>query len=164
MNNGQLVIYSLVYVLPLLLVGVLIARCRHRRRWLTVSVLAALPMFYVGQYKVLQATRGWPSDEVLPATFELTAFKVIEPDSARGESGQILLWAGTATNRTPRAYRLDYSRKLHEDLVDAGQRLEQGRIQMGTRISDGNERPDGEARIRFEDQPHAGLPAKPGES
>jgi hypothetical protein len=163
MNTDQLVIYSLVYVLPLLLVGVLIARCRHQRRWLTVIVLVALPLFYIGQFQVLQATRGWPSDDVLPATFELVAFRVIEPDARQGSSGEILLWASTAASRTPRAYRLGYSRQLHETLVHAGQRLEQGKIQIGTRRAGDNGPSEGDTGIRFDDRPHSGLPAKPGE-
>ncbi|MCB1773670.1 MAG: hypothetical protein KDI88_08645 [Gammaproteobacteria bacterium] len=163
MSNTQLVIHGLVYVLPLLLVGVLVARCRHRRRWLTVTLLAALPLFYIGQYHVLQATRGWPSDGPLPATFELAAFRIIEPDARQGERGAILLWVSGAAERTPRAYRLDYSRQLHEDLVEAGQRIEQGRVQVGTRVTEGTARSDGGTGIRFDDRPRAGLPAKPKE-
>jgi hypothetical protein len=162
MTNPQLVIYSLVYVLPLLLAALLIARCRHRRRWLTVTVLATLPFFYIGQYQVLQATRGWPSNDALPTTFELTAFKIVEPDARQGTSGEILLWASSADNRTPRAYRLGYSRQLHETLIDAGQRLEQRKIQIGTRNAGGNGASEGDTGIRFDDQPRSELPAKPG--
>jgi hypothetical protein len=163
MNTEQILAYSLVYVLPLLLVGVLIARCRHQRRWLTVALLGALPLFYIGQYQVLQATRGWPSEQALPASFELVAFRVIEPDARRGLSGEILLWASDTSSRIPRAYRLGYSRQLHETLADAGQRLDQGRIQIGTRKASGNGPSTGDTGIRFDDRPHPGLPAKPGE-
>ena len=162
MNNPQLVIYSLVYVLPLLLAALLISRCRHRRRWLTVVVLTVLPLFYIGQYQVLQATRGWPSDDALPATFELTAFKIVEPDARQGTSGEILLWASSADNRTPRAYRQGYSRQLHEMLIDAGKRMEQGKIQIGTRGANGSGGSEGDTGLRFDDQPRSSLPAKPG--
>lgn len=158
----------LAYVAPVAALAVLLVSGRGRSRAVATWVLLALPVFYALHYVMLQRLQGWPSDAVLPDTFELLAFVVSEPGDTPTRDGEIVLWIRTPANPTPRAHRLAYRRTLHQSLAEAGKRLALGRPQQGQRADPaaGPEAPakhaDDSGAIRFSDAPpHARLPEKP---
>jgi hypothetical protein len=154
------------YVVPLILAGLLLSAPRRRSPWLIAGVLAALPLFYAAHFTLLQDLRGWPTTAALPEQFELLAFSIDEPDRARGVEGRILLWLVPSGSDRPRAHLLDYDRALHRSLSEAGQRIAEGRRQVGS-----TERPEPQAQrregenagpgISFRDMQRRGLPPKP---
>ena len=156
---------SLAYVLPIALLALLLTGAQRRHGWIIAAVLAALPVFYIAQYQLVQALRGWPVDAPVPETFELLAFNVTEPQSDQSAAGAIHLWIREAPDQRPRAHALPYDRALHEALDDAGRRLATGDAQYGRRDSaaesavpgGGAGRPGG---IRFDDRPPTRLPRK----
>jgi hypothetical protein len=89
---------------------------------LTVSSLAMFATFYLGYI----AAMGWPVAAALPEKFKFLAAEVHEPDADVGDQGYILLWARPTDERDPRAYRLPYSRSLHEQMEEARQRGQHG--------------------------------------
>jgi hypothetical protein len=160
---------TLVYLLPVALLALLLVREKWRPRWLMVSVLAALPLFYIAHYHLMGALQGWPSDATLPEEFQLLAFRIAEPDPQNADRGQILIWAMADGQPQPRVYRLAYGKGLHQSLVRAGQRQAEGRPQVGRqRPAQAAARPgqQGERapQIVFDDEQPATLPAKPTDS
>lgn len=157
---------SLLYVVPLALIGLVVAAEGRRPRWLNIVILVALPFFYVAHYVLLEGIQGWPTETPLPERFELVAFEVSEPRPMTKERGDILLWVRTTQAEQPRVHRLDYSRALHQSLLAAGERQAEGRTQVGERsVQHGGKR--GEAgdplaadNVVFRDQPSPRLPAK----
>lgn len=159
---------SLVYVVPLALLALMLSRPRAPARWAVILLLASLPLFYVAHYLLLQQLPGWPSDDTVPAEFELLAFDISEPDPASAYRGEILMWVRSGHDATPRVHRLEYRKSLHQALSNAGEMQAAGRPQVGHRVTagtkpadaGGSERP-GES-IRFSDAERRGLPAKDG--
>ncbi|MDJ0739570.1 MAG: hypothetical protein QNJ91_07620 [Gammaproteobacteria bacterium] len=148
------------------MLALLLAGRRKRPAWLLVSLIAALPVFYVVQYLLLQSLQGWPVDDALPEQFELVAFDVVEPRDGSAD-GAIHLWVRAEPTARPRAYRLAYSRELHQSVVDAGRKMSAGKPQFGDR-----QRARGAAgsqsdtaappQVRFHDESPVRLPRKPG--
>ncbi len=166
MTPIETVTLSAAYVLPIALLGILLATERRARRWVPILVLAALPIFYTGHYFLLQAIQGWPVDSAPPVEFDLLGFDIREP--AAGARGEILIWIRSAAQTSPRAHRLPYSRELHQSLNRAGQRLAEGTPQMGRhdRPTGDNQRAgttDHGGMLSFYDQKPRRLPAKGGD-
>ncbi len=157
---------SLLYVVPLALVGLVVAAEGRRPRWLIIVILVALPFFYVGHYVLLKGMQGWPTEAPLPERFELVAFDVSEPRPMTEQRGDILLWVRTTQAQQPRVHRLDYRRDLHQSLLAAGERLSEGKTQVGERRAqhggtrgESGDRPPAD-NIVFRDQLRPRLPAK----
>lgn len=122
---------ALLYLFPLALLGLLLARWGALPRWLVTLLLGSLPLFYVGHYEALKSIQGWPSKAPLPREFHLLASEVREPDPATEDPGEILLWVRATGTGKARLHRLAYSRELHQDLRQAGRELAAGRPQVG---------------------------------
>ena len=167
MSTVQTIAVTLGYLLPVALIALLLtAQVRRHPRWLLSTVLLALPVFYVGHYLLLQQLQGWPSTAPLPEHFRLLGFDIREPRPSKQDSGRILLWVKAADHEQPRVHVLAYRKTLHQELVAAGRRQEQGRPQFGTRSgraattasNAGDRAPED---IRFSDAQTRALPAKP---
>jgi len=154
------------YLLPVALLALVLTSEARGRRWLITSALAALPIFYVGHYLLMQEVQGWPSDAPLPDDFRLVAFDISEPDPGTEAAGQILLWVRSADQQHPRVHRLAYERNLHQELVAAGRRQAEGNPQRGSRSPQAPSAAPGprnhaRASLTFEDETRRALPAKP---
>ena len=158
---------TLLYVVPVAIVAVLLSTHSRRPRWLVSALLIGLPVFYIGHYQMIQAIRGWPSDAALPEQFQLLGFRISEPDTRRGDDGEILLWVQGLADPRPRVHRLAYQKALHIALAQAGQRQSAGISQVGSRKPQGSASAADPSResagIAFRDQPKPTLPAKPGD-
>ena len=166
MTQIETVTLSVMYVVPLALLGLLATTVRWSRRWLAVLVLVALPVFYTGHYFLLQAIQGWPVDRPPPDEFNLLGFDVREP--AQDSAGEILIWIHSDGQPSPRAHRLPYSRELHQAIRAAGQRLSEGTPQTGRRgVAAENDDPASAgargSTLSFHDEPPRQLPAKGGD-
>ncbi len=82
-------------------------------KWL---VLIALVAFFWVEYASLQRFAGWPADAALPQRFRLLASEIREPDKKTREPGVIYWWLRDLDHpeSPPRAYRLPYDARLHE--------------------------------------------------
>ena len=165
MNALPTVTITLVYLLPVVLLALLlIGRRRRHPAWLLTIVLIALPAFYIGHYLMLQQLKGWPSDTELPQRFHLLAFDIIEPDPNAADPGRILLWIQGVGEKNPRVHAQPYRKQLHQTLVAAGKRRQQGYQQIGSKAPKGStaSMPERQAEqvIRFEDAITKPLPSK----
>ena len=167
MSTVQTVAMTLGYLLPAALIALLLtAQVRRHPRWLLSTVMLALPVFYIGHYLLLLQLQGWPSTAPLPERFQLLGFDIREPRPQEQDNGRILLWVKATDHEQPRVHALAYRKALHQELVAAGKRQEQGRPQFGTRnrhtpttASDPSDSAPGD--IRFSDAETRALPAKP---
>jgi len=169
-----------------------------RGMWgLKIATIASALYFCLSISFSLENFEGWPSHASLPEEFRVHWVVIEEPDKKGGE-GAIYIWAkslksldgesgwwisfeGSSTN-APRAYKLPYTRELHERAQDALKRLQAGKSVMGKHgrgragdgEGDGSEGPpgDGEAAgrgggsltknggITFQELPPTKLPDK----
>jgi hypothetical protein len=161
------------YVIPLVLVVWL--WLGPRSIWIKGLITALLPAFYFLHWQGLQDYKGWPAEQSLPEKFELIAADVVEPTAHNQQQGRIYLWVrpdlGGATgkiveeNTNPRAYRLPYSRKLHEMLFETRKRIQAGQQQIGLLRDDEGGGSGGATvgygyRLEFIDKPKSQLPPK----
>ncbi len=161
----DLALFSLIagYVVPI--AGLALIAVGRVRNTLIASILVLLPLFYLAHYFGLQDLQGWPSAQSLPLQFEVLAERVIEPDTQGDTPGAVYLWVQAAGDQRPRAYRLPYSKALHEEAVRAGSRRAAGKVQTGIRMEragQGNNSAGGrELPIRIMDRINPRPPPKP---
>jgi hypothetical protein len=89
----------------------------------------------IGLWWALGDVEGWPVVGTPPEKFALHAMLVKEPAGDNGAGGAIYLWL-TETNekaKEPRCYKLPYSKELHKELAEAGQKMRGGKRVMGER-------------------------------
>jgi len=121
-----------VVVALLLLVLNLNARWSWTVKALAIAMVSAL---YLVTYYSIPPLLGWPTDQSLPKRFNLIAVYVQEPDKASGRAGEILLWASDMAEgprgAEPRAYRVAFTKSLHEKVQEAGNKIRKGLPQLG---------------------------------
>jgi len=106
----------------------------HWPRWLKGLLALGVTGFYFFGYASLHSLLGLPSTDALPARFVMIAAIVDEP---RGKfQGALYMWVTPIEEgksvMQPRAYKLPYSRVLHEQIADGMKKGREGVPQMGT--------------------------------
>jgi hypothetical protein len=152
------------YVIPVVILAWIWLGVRGK---LVIKILitACLPLIYVLHWQGLQENKGWPAEQKLPEEFILIAADVIEPGASKGRDAAIYLWIRPVEAEHPRAFRLDYSRELHQTLFEVRQRMKQGKRQMGVlregkRMGDEGVETGYGQRLEFVDAPKNALPPK----
>ncbi len=139
--------------------------------WLKAVLLLAVTGLYFYGNEAIHGIWGVPSADALPERFIMLASAVDEP--AGRNAGSIFLWVsvpreGAANRLEPRAYRVPYTKELHQQ-IDIGLRKgRDGISQMGTAdAKPGNARALGwlkpgndEQEIKLSDLPSPQLPEK----
>jgi hypothetical protein len=139
--------------------------------WMKTLLIVGVTVLYFYGHEAVRAIWGVPSDEPLPPRFVMLAAAVDEP-TTKG-AGSIFLWVSEIvegrTGLSPRAYRVKYSKELHNE-VDLGlRRSKDGVSQMGTADlkNAGNRRGLGwlipaadEQEVKIRDLPSPQLPEK----
>mgnify|MGYP001820529941 CR=1 FL=1 len=150
-------------------IAALLLNVGFRSHWHWVVKLSAVlvtTVFYFANWYGLQQLQGWPVDKRVPAEFHLLSEYIVHPDKQEGTEGAIYLWVidrSEGANNRPRAYKLPYREKLHEDIAEA---RASGKPQIGRRVEQGTEGQDRQSAdaagsgIEFEDVPRPNLPPK----
>jgi hypothetical protein len=142
------------------LMGVLLLSLNVASRWrwwikvITTGVTAA---FFVVSFYGVKSLVGWPSDQRVPAQFQLHWGTVTEPDKFMGDPGAIFLWVEALDDRNmptgiPRAHKLPYSKELAEKVMKARAKIEQGIQQAGSAesLDEAGEKEEGESSAENE--------------
>ena len=142
-SNLYPLLLSISYVLPVaLLIWLWFGKQLSKKNTKSKLVLTLLlPLLYFLHWTALQQTKGWPSNQALPTSFELISADILEPNPLKTIKGNIHLWvreitSGDSSTHTPRAFILPYSRALHKELFQAKQRISEGYTQVGSLYSD----------------------------
>lgn len=138
--------------------------------WLKGALVVAVTALYWVGHGALHALLGLPTTDPLPPRFVMLAAVVEEP-TARA-AGAIYLWVSEPQESgpllAPRAYRVPYSKPLHEQVEEGLRKGKDGIAQMGTADArPGSGRGLGwlkpgsdEQEIRIRDLPAPQLPEK----
>jgi len=99
-------------------------------------VVVALSAFYIAAFYGLRALPGYASEQRLPPRFQLLGARVVEPKTIPGDPGSIYMWVepmdeNDVLSGAPRAYRLPYSEKRADNIVNAIKRSNEGHPQEG---------------------------------
>jgi hypothetical protein len=106
----------------------------HWPRWLKSLLVLGVTVLYFHGHDAVHAIWGIPSTDALPERFVMLAAVVEEPTSKA--AGALYLWVnplheGKAVLQ-PRAYKLPYSKSLHEQINEGIKKGRDGVSQMGT--------------------------------
>jgi hypothetical protein len=144
-------------ILSCLLLWVIIGGRGH---WL-VKLALILPTvwFSLAISNTLPTMLGWPSEDEIPAKFEVFWIKVTNPSLTKGAEGSILVWLEDLGkqgdeydsiwslyrpgNDEPRVHRLPYSEQLHKQANQALDLIKKGKRVAGER---GNLKGDGDGK------------------
>ena len=82
---------------------------------------------------------GWPSKSELPQEFQLHWAIIDEPDKIKNTEGAIYMWITRLDKENknkglPRAYKIDYTRKNHEQIIKGLISLGDGIQQKGEKV------------------------------
>ncbi len=123
-----------------LLLGGLLLSLNATSRWMWLvkgGAIVVTAFFFVQSYNSTVGLTGWPSFEPPPPRFQLLWATWIEPNKFYGEAGSIYLWldpldeTGAAT-KTPRSYRLPFSKSVSEQVAEAQALVKEGKAVGGT--------------------------------
>lgn len=120
------------------------------RWWLKAVAISATLYFTLGVWHSIDTYLGWPTQGTLPEKFIVHWFLVKEPNKIQKTPGAIYLWVTNAkkikkdfsvtspfqypnTKEKPRAYRLEYSKRMHKNLDGFKKSLLKGETVMGKR-------------------------------
>lgn len=138
--------------------------------WLKGVLVVAVTVLYFWGHEAVHQIWGLPSTDALPERFVMLAAVVEEPSPKH--AGAIYLWVSTPQENgpvlAPRAYKLPYSKPLHQQVETGLRKGKDGIAQMGTAeakagtgrglgwLKPGND----EQEIRIKDLPAPALPEK----
>jgi len=164
---------TLTFILVFVLFAVLVALAlvfSNWPRWLKGLLALGVTGFYFWGYGSVHSLLGIPSTDALPERFVMIAAVVEEP-SPKYE-GALYVWiTPIEENKSvlqPRAYKLPYSRPVHEMIVEGMRKGRDGVNQMGTaEAKAGNGKSSGwlkpgndEQEVKIMDLPTPHVPEK----
>ena len=126
---------SISYSIVLFILILIILKDRVTKSIKLIIVLIS-GFFYIFHFNTLQSNMGWPVSQTVPDNFELLSWVIEEPNISQQKKGRIFIWTKQANHEEPRAFKLKYTRNLHEQLNKAGARLEEGYKQLGQGTQD----------------------------
>lgn len=112
------------------------------RWWHKLLLIVTVPAFGIVSWYAMTSYLGWPTSQSLSGQKQLLWAEIREPDPKTNDTGAIYLWlvpmeeeqigspgimVYRPSNQEPRAYWLKYSRKAHERLFRAKQKLKKGK-------------------------------------
>ncbi len=119
-----------------------------RGHWSIKTLIIPLCVWYsIAIGVTIVSVFGWPADSQVPEKFEVHYILVQPPSKQTGSDGNIYLWLIDLENKDefslfnlynsiegePRAYRVEYSKKLHQRLNEVLEGLRKGERFMGER-------------------------------
>ena len=108
--------------------------------WIIKSVIIFFStLFSIILLLSLKSFIGWPSNSKLPQEFQLHWAIIDEPDKIKNTDGSIFMWISALdeddkTKGLPRAYKIDYTRKNHEEIMKGLISLGDGILQKGEKV------------------------------
>ena len=126
----------LAAVLCLLLIG------SKWKWWQKLALILIVPAFGLVVWGAIASYKGWPTTDELPEKSLVFQVLIREPDPAHGDPGAIYVWlmplddSGpsrinpldySSPGGEPRAYKLPYTRSMHQGMERAKGMLQQGK-------------------------------------
>jgi len=108
--------------------------------WIMKSiVITTATLFSIVVLLSLKDFIGWPSKSTLPQQFQLHWAIIDEPSKIKNTKGSIYMWVTELDKENqseglPRAYKIDYTRKNHEEIMKGLISLGDGIQQKGEKV------------------------------
>ena len=106
--------------------------------WVIKSIVITIAtLFSIVVLFSLKDFIGWPSKSTLPQEFQLHWAIIDEPDKIKNTEGAIYMWVTELDNENkglPRAYKINYTRKNHEEIMKGLISLGNGIQQKGEKV------------------------------
>ena len=106
--------------------------------WVIKSIVISIAtLFSIVVLLSLKDFIGWPSKSTLPQEFQLHWAIIDEPDKIKNTEGAIYMWVTELDKENkglPRAYKINYTRKNHEEIVQGLISLGDGIQQKGEKV------------------------------
>mgnify|MGYP001473853631 CR=1 FL=1 len=108
--------------------------------WIAKSIVITIStLFSIIVLVSLKNFIGWPSKSNLPQQFQLHWAIIDEPNKINNTKGSIYMWITELDNEDknkglPRAYKIDYTRKNHEEIMKGLISLGDGILQKGEKV------------------------------
>jgi len=108
--------------------------------WIIKSIIIlTATLFSIVVLLSLKGFIGWPSSSTLPEEFQLHWAIINEPDKIKNTEGEIYIWATKLDKENkiksiPRAYKIDYTRKNHEEITAGLIKVGEGIQQKGQKV------------------------------
>lgn len=104
--------------------------------WIKAAAIVLTLLFFVQSYASVAGLIGWPTTDRLPERFQFLWATVVEPNRFYNEPGAVYMWAEPigATDEpigTPRAYRVQYTRALSDQIAVALAMIKEGKVVAG---------------------------------
>ena len=152
------------FIISSLLLWIVIGSKGH---WGLKAVTIAFVLYFCLSINIsLSNLLGWPSDQSLPEKFQVHWIEIKEPNKRTGDKGCVYVWATSSAGehheedgwRTlfvyfqnydptePRAYRLNYSRELHERSQEAVGKIKNGEGVGGKNNGQGKGKGEGDGK------------------
>jgi hypothetical protein len=113
-----------------------------RKFWIIKSIVIIIAtLFSIVVLLSLKDFIGWPSKSALPQEFQLHWAIINEPDKIKNTKGAIYMWITELDDKNknkglPRAYKIDYTRKNHEEIMKGLISLGDGIQQKGEKVKE----------------------------
>ena len=110
--------------------------------WVIKSIVITIAtLFSIVVLLSLKDFIGWPSKSALPQEFQLHWAIINEPDKIKNTKGAIYMWITELDDKNknkglPRAYKIDYTRKNHEEIMKGLISLGDGIQQKGEKVKE----------------------------
>ena len=106
--------------------------------WVIKSIVITIAtLFSIVVLLSLKDFIGWPSKSTLPQEFQLHWAIIDEPDKIKNTEGAIYMWVTELDKENkglPRAYKINYTRKNHEEIMKGLISLGDGIQQKGEKV------------------------------
>jgi hypothetical protein len=121
------------------------------------TAAVVIPVFAFAVWQAARPPTGWPATGT--PSGQLVAGYVQEPDALSHTPGEIDVWAVPEGATRPRAFRLPYSRALHEQTLQAMGQVKRGvRVGVAKRVKSGQS--SNRSGLRFYKLPPPQAPSK----
>ena len=128
---------SFLVIVALILWLIIISKGKY---WIIKSIIiTCATLFSIVVLLSLKDFIGWPSKSKLPQEFQLHWAIIDEPDKIKNTEGAIYMWISALDEDNknkglPRAYKIDYTRKNHEEIMKGLISLGDGIQQKGEKV------------------------------
>lgn len=110
--------------------------------WQKLLLIIIVPSFGLVVWRSIGSYQGWPTADEPPLKSLIFQMVIREPEPARSDQGAIFLWLMSfedksasslnpldyvSAGREPRAFRFEYSRRMHRGLEKARRSIREGR-------------------------------------
>lgn len=138
-------IYLFFFIITIsVIISWILIHLKRNTKTFFLKLFMITAMFYLSLciFFSFESVKGWPSSSELPETFIIHSFIISEPNKFEKTPGAIYFWIipekdidecpkgliciKTESAGTPKSYKLPYSKKIHQKVMDFAEEINEG--------------------------------------